>query len=751
MYLSVLRDNLILPFVVLLVVAGLHLSLKLSLIQFRYLFHGIKVLTGAMDQKGSKGKLTPFQAFTTGGGGGFGAGAFMGAFFAVTLYGYGILPWIWLSSVLNMPVQFVASTLTLRFRGARRDGNLDADPSVFILRGLRARWFSYLFSGLFLATSLVYGAAFISGILFIVIREFNMTPVTLSIFLIIFISLLTLGGVRRVGWISRRIVIAALFVFIPMFLSFQGAALPVALSHDLAYPTGWFDFFVQIFSRMLPEDSEAVKSLVFALGFYHILAESGNGKLAVAAGLVRTDFAAKQGIASMFYSVLAGLFFSTLTVYAMYVFRIHTFESSLVFLTQFGTNGGTIFLYLLTISFVLFLMASLSGWSLVGLQSARSAGGQPLAIGYQIAFVSTILVTGIAVQFNPDSMRQIFVAATIVATLTSIIVLMAVMVLWRFSLFELKKYLDERHVRYEISKDFFLFILVLLPQHLYSRLLGWISYIHLPRFIMLPFLRAFVRYFHIDVDEAEMALHEYPSLNRFFTRSLKEGARTVDRRKNSIVSPVDGTVSRFGEITEGRMIQAKGIDYTLSDLLESSRYRDRFEDGSYIVIYLSPRDYHRIHSPHEGKIIGYSYTPGKLFAVNRIAVSGVAGLFPKNERLTSFIETDSGLIALIKVGAVNVGKIRVNYDTIRTNRWIRFASRKTYKEPFPIDRGEEVGRFEMGSTVILLFEKGRMKFSPEIKNEKPLRFGDVIGTFLPSKKPVKRSPDKKPSGRSKKR
>jgi phosphatidylserine decarboxylase len=178
------------------------------------------------------------------------------------------------------------------------------------------------------------------------------------------------------------------------------------------------------------------------------------------------------------------------------------------------------------------------------------------------------------------------------------------------------------------------------------------------------------------------------------------------------------------------MIQAKGIDYSLEDLLESSCYLPNFAEGKYIVIYLSPRDYHRIHSPHEGRIMGYSYTPGKLFSVNELSVRGLAGLFPKNERLTTYIETaGNGMVGLVKVGAVNVGRIRVNYDTIHTNRWIRIASHRVYAEPFPIGRGDELGRFEMGSTVILLFEKGRMEFDPPIAEGRAVRFGERIGHF----------------------
>ncbi len=146
--------------------------------------------------------------------------------------------------------------------------------------------------------------------------------------------------------------------------------------------------------------------------------------------------------------------------------------------------------------------------------------------------------------------------------------------------------------------------------------------------------------------------------------------------------------------------------------------------------YLSPQDYHRIHSPAYGRILGYTYSPGTLFSVNAVAVQGLTGLFPKNERLTSYLQTEHGLVALVKVGATNVGKISVTYDTIRTNRWIRLPKRHTYLEEKFIGRGEEIGRFEMGSTVILLFERDMMEFSRELAMEQKVRFGQAIGRYL---------------------
>ena len=155
-----------------------------------------------------------------------------------------------------------------------------------------------------------------------------------------------------------------------------------------------------------------------------------------------------------------------------------------------------------------------------------------------------------------------------------------------------------------------------------------------------------------------------------------------------------------------------------------------FENGKFITFYLSPQDYHRIHSPFYGKILGYYYAPGKLFPVNDAAVGGIRGLFPKNERLITFLQTEYGKIAVVKVGASNVGKIRVTYDTkIVTNKLIRFPKEYQYENVnIMIDKGSELGRFEMGSTVILVFENNTIDLNPFVKDERST-YGSTVGLF----------------------
>jgi phosphatidylserine decarboxylase len=192
-----------------------------------------------------------------------------------------------------------------------------------------------------------------------------------------------------------------------------------------------------------------------------------------------------------------------------------------------------------------------------------------------------------------------------------------------------------------------------------------------------------------------------------------------------VVSPVDARVASAGCSLEGRLVQAKGRDYTLAALLNDPVDGRRFEGGCYATLYLSPRDYHRIHSPLDGEIEGYSYIPGVLFPVNAPAVRSVPNLFCVNERLVTFLATRLGKIAVVKVGATCVGRIRAAYDDVVTNSG-RKAERRRYDRPIPIAKGAELGVFEMGSTVILLFEKGAVDLSSSLVEGARVRVGEEI-------------------------
>ncbi|MCL6444098.1 MAG: archaetidylserine decarboxylase [Alicyclobacillus sp.] len=219
---------------------------------------------------------------------------------------------------------------------------------------------------------------------------------------------------------------------------------------------------------------------------------------------------------------------------------------------------------------------------------------------------------------------------------------------------------------------------------------------------MIPW---YVRHYGIDPGEAELPLERYESLAAFFCRRLKRSARPVDLV--GVISPVDGMVSAFGSLVADRMIQAKGHDYSIVALLGDADMARRFAGGHYIAIYLSPRDYHRIHMPVTGRVIGWQYIPGTLYPVNRLGVQCIPGLYASNERLVTYVMMKLGLIAVVKIGAAIVGSIRTSYGPqYRSPRQRYRAGVLTGQNDLALERGEELGHFEFGSTVILLFEPG---------------------------------------------
>ncbi len=301
--------------------------------------------------------------------------------------------------------------------------------------------------------------------------------------------------------------------------------------------------------------------------------------------------------------------------------------------------------------------------------------------------------------------------------------------------------------KHDLAVKFYVLLLRLLPKNMVSKLNGFLAGLRLPRFIMTPIILAFARIYKINIQEAELEIRDYDSLNTFFTRSLKNGSRLIDQKENVIVSPVDGRLLIAGSLEQGLLLQSKGMESSLQNLLGNNRYYKRFLGGNYMTIYLSPQDYHRIHSPVAGRILGYYYQPGKLFPVNNLAVNTINQLFSKNERLITYIESEHGLVAVVKVGATSVGKIRVTYDpNIATNRWVRLATEHLYDETIEIRKGAELGRFEMGSTVMLLFEKDTVELL-DFEEKQKMLLGQPIGIFKKSEKVQSAKPANKKGAR----
>ncbi|MCK6546615.1 archaetidylserine decarboxylase [Myxococcota bacterium] len=220
-------------------------------------------------------------------------------------------------------------------------------------------------------------------------------------------------------------------------------------------------------------------------------------------------------------------------------------------------------------------------------------------------------------------------------------------------------------------------------------------------------VRRFAARYGIDLDEAEHPIEHYESILALFTRRLKPGLRPLDPDPRVLLCPVDGAFLVGGPVGAGTLVQAKGKTFTLNALLADETAEQRFAKGAYAVVYLSPKDYHRIHSPASGVITGYTYLPGALYPVNAAAVAHVDELFARNERLITHVESETfGRVDVVKVGATCVGHIKLAYDAaVATNVGSNEIVRKVYDRPIPVQRGDELGVFEMGSTVIVVVEK----------------------------------------------
>ena len=271
----------------------------------------------------------------------------------------------------------------------------------------------------------------------------------------------------------------------------------------------------------------------------------------------------------------------------------------------------------------------------------------------------------------------------------------------------------------------------ILPRNLFSRLCGFVADIRMPRFLLTPFIRIFSRLYGVELTEATQQVSEFRTFNEFFTRQLLPDSRPQDPDPDAVLSPVDGFIGEYGRINDGRLIQAKGLDYRLADLLLDSKRGCLYDSGEFITIYLAPQNYHRIHSMVDGEVREFSYIPGDLWTVSPLGVHHVPNLFARNERLTSYIQTNKGECALIKVGATVVGRIRVSYDDQISNRLGELAKQHVLKTPYRLERGEEVAMFELGSTVICLFPPGQVELN-ELELGQKIRLGKAIGRFKPN-------------------
>ena len=254
------------------------------------------------------------------------------------------------------------------------------------------------------------------------------------------------------------------------------------------------------------------------------------------------------------------------------------------------------------------------------------------------------------------------------------------------------------------------FLQFLLPQHLLSRLMFRFARIQSP-WIKNSFTSWFVSKYKVNLNEALLEdIDEYKHFNDFFTRALKDGSRPIS--DSQLVSPVDGVVSQYGSIKDSLIVQAKGKEYSVEALLADNSINDLYT--SFATIYLSPKDYHRIHMPFDGSLKSMKYIPGNLFSVNQRTVNDIDEVFARNERLVCFFDTDYGEIALVMVGAIFVGSMETSWEGQITPPYTK--SIKTYdydSRQIELSKGEELGRFNMGSTVILVLPKESPKLNLE--------------------------------------
>ena len=247
------------------------------------------------------------------------------------------------------------------------------------------------------------------------------------------------------------------------------------------------------------------------------------------------------------------------------------------------------------------------------------------------------------------------------------------------------------------------------------------------------FIKLFMRLFpSISLDEAVVQqATQFKSFNEFFTRALKPGARAIDADAKAFVSPVDGTVSQFGDINGGELIQAKGHTYSAQTLLAGrADWAAEFAGGQFITIYLAPYNYHRIHMPLKGTLREWAYVPGRLFSVNHATARALPGVFARNERVVAIFDTELGPMAMVLVGALFVGSMEtvwageISPPHVRNPEPLSYAQRDTVV----LEKGMEMGRFNMGSTVILLTPK-KLNWVSQLVSKLPLRMGERIANI----------------------
>ncbi len=274
--------------------------------------------------------------------------------------------------------------------------------------------------------------------------------------------------------------------------------------------------------------------------------------------------------------------------------------------------------------------------------------------------------------------------------------------------------------------NLFILLQYITPQHLLSRIVGALAKSKIT-FIKNNFIKIFANRYQVNMSEAKKTnLTEYESFNAFFTRELNDTARPIDKNQASVTSPADGAISQIGAIKEGRIFQAKGFDFSCEELLGDTEQAAVFANGNFTTVYLSPKDYHRVHMPFTGQLKKMTYIGGKLFSVNKTTANNVPRLFARNERVVCLFDTDIGPMAVVLVGAMIVAGIETVWSgLIAPNKEAYFSV--DFDGSLTIKKGEEMGRFCLGSTAIVLFADNAMQWDLSLSEDSPVKMGQAIG------------------------
>jgi phosphatidylserine decarboxylase len=281
-----------------------------------------------------------------------------------------------------------------------------------------------------------------------------------------------------------------------------------------------------------------------------------------------------------------------------------------------------------------------------------------------------------------------------------------------------------------MRESLFVLMQYLIPQDWVSRLVGRLASSQQP-FVRTLFIGWFAKRFSVNMAEAEKSdLSAYISFNEFFTRSLKADARPLSAGENDVICPADGVISQLGHIEQGKIFQAKGKDYSVEALLGADlALAQAFTGGCFATVYLSPRDYHRVHMPVSGRLRKMIYVPGKLFSVNKITSERVDSLFARNERLVCVFDTENGPMALVLVGAMIVAGIETIWSghVCPNNDLLFEVDYSDNTSPVVLKKGDEMGRFKLGSTVVAVFGAGILDLNPDLAAGSAVNMGQKLG------------------------